>query len=140
MKAQAQTTAKKVVTKTATKNEIVKALNAKVQAPKKSLFERQNELKNKAEKSTFDFVKLANVTDKIEDKSISKVYAKVTANAYASQIVGTDKMPTFKEFCEKMPTKPFFSNWDGYKCLAKFNTKNELAKKVSRQNAATAKK
>jgi len=140
MKTQAQTTAKKVVNKTATKNEIVKALNTKVKQPQKSIFEKQTELINKAEKSTFDFVKLANVTDKIEDKSISKVYAKVIANEYASKIVGSDKMPTFKAFVEKMPIKTLYSNWDGYKCLAKFNTKNELAKKVTRQNAATAKK
>ncbi len=107
---------------------------------KLSLNERQTLLKNKENKSTFDFVKLANVTDKIENKTASKVYKNVIASPYASQIVGKSKMPTFVEFVAKLKVKDTYSNWDGFNCLAKFNTKNELKKKIDRQNKIVAKK
>ena len=107
---------------------------------RKSLNEKQTELINKENKTIFDLVKLANVTDKIENKTASKVYKNVTASAYASEIVGKAKMPTFSEFIAKLKVKESYSNWDGYLCLSKFNTKNETAKKVSRQNKSTAKK
>lgn len=106
----------------------------------KTLNEKQNDLLSKENKTTFDFVKLANVTDKIENKTLSKVYKNVIASPYATNIVGKSKMPTFKEFAEKMKVKDTYSNWDGYLCLSKFNVKNETAKKVARQNKATAKK
>jgi hypothetical protein len=116
-------------------------MSAKTQTQaKKTLTDRQNELINKTDKSTFDFVKLANVTDKIENKTASKVYKNCTANAYAKSILGTSKMPSFKQFVEKLPIKDTYSNWDGYKCLAKFNVKNETAKKVARQNKKEATK
>jgi hypothetical protein len=113
--------------------------NVKTQA-KKSLNEKQNELLNKENKSIFDFVKLANVTDKIENKTDSKVYKNVVSNAYAKSILGTSKMPSFADFVAKLPIKDNYSNWDGYKCLSKFNAKNNLAVKVARQNKATSKK
>lgn len=113
--------------------------NVKTQA-KKSLNEKQNELLNKENKSIFDFVKLANVTDKIENKTASKVYKNVVSNAYAKSILGTSKMPSFADFVAKLPIKNSYSNWDGYKCLSKFNAKNNLAVKVARQNKATSKK
>jgi len=109
-------------------------------AVKKSLNEKQNELLNKENKTIFDFVKLANVTDKIENKTASKVYKNVISNAYAKSILGTSKMPSFIEFVKKLPVKDSYSNWDGYKCLSKFNAKNNLAVKVARQNKSTAKK
>jgi len=126
MKTQKQTTVKPAIVKPA----IVK----------KSLTERQTELINKEDKSTFDFVKLANVTDKIENKTASKVYKNCIANVHASNIVGSSKFPTFSEFIKKLPIKPNYSNWDGYKCLAKFNVKNNTAVKVARQNKKEAKK
>ena len=46
---------------------------------RKSLNEKQTELINKENKSIFDLVKLANVTDKIENKTASKVYKNVIA-------------------------------------------------------------
>ena len=107
---------------------------------RKSLNDKQTELINKENKSIFDFVKLANVTDKLENKTASKVYKNVTASAYVKNILGSSKIPTFSEFVAKLPIKESYSNWDGYKCLAKFNVKNQTAKKVALQNKATAKK
>lgn len=107
---------------------------------KKSLKDKKNELVNKENKTIFDFVKLANVTDKIENKTLSKVYKNVIANEYTKTILGTSKTPTFKEFAEKMKVKPTYSNWDGYLLLSKFNVKNETLKKVARQNKKEATK
>jgi hypothetical protein len=113
--------------------------NVKTQA-KKSLNEKQNELLNKENKTIFDFIKLANVTDKIENKTASKVYKNVTSNAYSKSILGSSKNPTFADFVAKLPIKDSYSNWDGYKTLAKFNVKNETLKKVAKQNKIEAKK
>jgi len=107
---------------------------------RKTLNEKQTELLNKENKSIFDFVKLANVSDKIENKTASKVYKNVISSEYAKTILGTSKIPSFAEFVAKLPIKDSYSNWNGYLCLSKFNTKNETAKKVSRQNKSTAKK
>jgi N-glycosylase/DNA lyase len=107
---------------------------------KKTLTEKQTELLNKETKTIFDFVKLANVSDKIENKTASKVYKNVISNAYAKTILGGSKVPTFAEFVAKLPIKDTYSNWNGYLCLAKFNVKNQTTKKVARQNTATAKK
>jgi len=91
-------------------------------------------------KSIFDYVKLANVTDKIENKTASKVYKNCTSNEYIKNILGSSKIPTFSEFIAKLPVKQTYSNWDGYKVLSKFNAKNNLAKKVATQNKKEAKK
>jgi N-glycosylase/DNA lyase len=107
---------------------------------KKTLTEKKAELLNKETKTIFDFVKLANVSDKIENKTASKVYKNVISNEYAKTILGTSKIPSFADFVAKLPIKESYSNWHGYLALSKFNTKNETAKKVSRQNTATAKK
>lgn len=107
---------------------------------KVSLNEKQTLLKNKENKSTFDFVKLANVTDKIENKTASKVYKNCISNPEIKNIVGTNKIPTFAEFLTKLPQKDSYSNWIGFLTFAKFNTKNELKKKVERQNKTEAKK
>jgi N-glycosylase/DNA lyase len=114
--------------------------NAKNPIVRKSLNEKQNELLNKENKSIFDYVKLANVSDKIENKTASKVYKNVISSEYTKTILGTSKIPSFAEFVAKLPIKDSYSNWHGYLVLSKFNTKNETAKKVSRQNTATAKK
>jgi hypothetical protein len=107
---------------------------------KLSLTDKKEVLINKENKSVFDYVKLANVTDKIENKTASKVYKNVIANEYAKTILGTSKMPSFNEFIAKLKVKPSYSNWDGYLVLSKFNVKNETAKKVARQNKATKQK
>ncbi len=107
---------------------------------KVSLVVRKETLVAKENKSIFDFVKLANVTDKIENKTASKVYKNCTTNVYAKSILGSSKIPTFSEFVAKLPIKESYSNWDGYKTLAKFNTKNAIAVKVAKQNKKEAKK
>lgn len=116
-------------------------MNAQVtKTVKVSLSVKQANLVSKENKSTFDFVKLANVTDKIENKTASKVYKNCTSNVYAKNIVGSSKFPTFLDFVKKLPVKESYSNWDGYKVLAKFNTKTVTASKVARQNKNEAKK
>lgn len=105
-----------------------------------NLGQRKEALTSKENKSTFDYVKLANVLDKLENKTASKVYKNCIANSEISNIIGTDKIPSFALFIAKLPIKENYSNWDGYKCFAKFNIKNELAKKVIRQNTGEAKK
>jgi N-glycosylase/DNA lyase len=107
---------------------------------KKSLTDKKTELVNKENKTVFDFVKLANVSDKIENKTASKVYKNVISSEYAKTILGTSKMPSFAEFVAKLPIKESYSNWHGYLTLSKFNVKNETSKKVARQNKAEAKK
>ena len=107
---------------------------------KLSLTQRHEILLASEKKTSFDFVKLANLTDKIEDKSISKVYSRVVSSIYLNDILGGSKLPTFKEFTEKMPIKEFYSNWDGYKNLLKFNKSHQQTAKANRQNLATAAK
>jgi hypothetical protein len=138
-----------IPTKKPSNKELAKVTALKVTATKKAAeevktkktnLERKTELESKESKSTFDYVKLANVSDKIEDKTISKVYKKCTENEYLNQITGLTEKPTFEEFKSKMPLKDSYSNWDGYKALAKFNVKNNTATKVKRQNKTEAKK
>jgi hypothetical protein len=107
---------------------------------KVSLEVKRETLVAKENKSIFDYVKLANVTDKIENKTASKVYKNCINNEFAKSILGSSKIPTFSEFVAKLPIKQNYSNWDGYKCLAKFNAKNNLAVKVASQDKKEAKK
>lgn len=107
---------------------------------KLSLTERKAKLVAKENKNTFDYVKLANVTDAIENKTASKVYKNCIMNPETKNILGGSKIPTFVQFIEKLPIKDTYSNWDGYKVLAKFNVKNNVAKKVASQNKKEAKK
>ena len=105
-----------------------------------SLNERKTILTGKENKSTFDYVKLANVTDKLENKTASKVYKNCISNPEIKNILGNSKIPTFAEFITKLPVKDNYSNWIGFLTFAKFNAKNELNKKVVRQNKIEAKK
>ena len=113
---------------------------AKVPMAKVSLNDRKEALTNKENKSVFDFVKLANVTDKLENKTASKVYKNCIGNPEIKNILGGSKIPTFDEFRTKLPIKENYSNWIGFLTFAKFNAKNELTKKVVRQNKNEAKK
>lgn len=117
-------------------------MNTKTQntIAKVSLNDKQTLLKNKENKSTFDFVKLANVTEKIENKTASKVYKNCIASPEIKNILGSNKIPTFAEFLTKLPQKDSYSNWIGFLTFAKFNVKAELKKKVERQNKIEAKK
>lgn len=105
-----------------------------------SLTERKTILTGKENKTVFDFVKLANVTDKLENKTASKVYKNCVANPEIKNILGGSKIPTFAEFVTKLPVKDNYSNWIGFLTFAKFNVKNNLAKKVATQNKKEAKK
>ena len=107
---------------------------------KLSLNARKEALLNKEVKTVFDYVKLANVSDKIDNKTASKVYKNCKESIYTKEILGSSKFPTFNEFVAKLPVKESFSNWDGYKTLAKFNIKATLTTKVVRQNKNEAKK
>jgi membrane protein involved in colicin uptake len=122
------------------------ALNKRIEAKAKAQA-KQVELNDKLEalklsaKSSFDFVKLANLTDKIEDKTLSAIFKKVMQSAYLLDICGNaDNVPTFNEFKAVAPNKVFFSNWDGYLMLRKFNKAEALVSKVKRQNNAVSKK
>lgn len=105
-----------------------------------SLGERKAILTSKENKSTFDFVKLANVTDKLENKTASRVYKNCIASPEIKNILGTNKIPTFAEFLTKLPIKPHYSNWIGFLTFAKFNVKANLSVKIARQNKKEAKK
>jgi hypothetical protein len=105
-----------------------------------SLTARKELLTSKENKSVFDFVKLANVTDKLENKTASKVYKNCISSPEIKNILGGSKIPTFAEFITKLPIKENYSNWIGFLTFAKFNAKNELTKKVVRQNKKEAKK
>ena len=105
-----------------------------------SLVDRKAILTSKENKSTFDFVKLANVTDKLENKTASRVYKNCVSNPEIKNILGSSKIPTFAEFLTKLPIKDNYSNWIGFLTFAKFNAKNNLAKKVATQNKKEAKK
>ena len=124
-------------------NNNLNQFNMSTQNTKKTTFtleQKSASLFYKENKTIFDFVKLANVTDKIENKTASKVYKNCINNKYVNDILGSSKIPTFIEFIGKLPIKDSYSNWDGYKCLSKFNAKNNLAIKVAKQNKKEAKK
>lgn len=107
---------------------------------KLSLTDKKALLSSKENKSVFDFVKLANVTDKLENKTASKVYKNCVSNPEIKNILGSSKIPAFAEFIAKLPVKDNYSNWIGFLTFAKFNAKNELTKKVATQNKKEAKK
>ena len=137
----------KVQTVSKTKKEIISippTLIEVVEVKKSNIdrkFETLTKLQEKENKSVFDYVKLANVTDYIADKSVSKIYKYVTESEYAQNILGNSDIPSFNEFRDKLPSdKKLFSRFDGYKNLAKFNIANELSKKVAKQNKKIAAK
>jgi len=107
---------------------------------KVSLIERKETLQNKENKSKIDFVRLANVTDKIENKTASKVYKNCISSPEIKKILGSNKIPTFAEFLTKLPIKDNYSNYIGYLTLSKFDVKYITSKKVVRQNKNEAKK
>jgi hypothetical protein len=105
-----------------------------------SLVDRKTILTSKENKTTFDFVKLANVTDKLENKTASRVYKNCISSPEIKNILGTSTIPTFAEFLTKLPIKPHYSNWVGFLTFAKFNVKANLSVKIAKQNKKEAKK
>jgi len=89
----------------------------------------------------------ANALMFFECKSLSKIFNELTKSKNAEvlqlvkDILGASTMPSFKAFSEKAKEgQKFFSLWDGFNILAKFNKKAQLKKRVERQNKSTAKK
>ena len=121
-------------------NKNVKVTENATKVVRLSLTDRKVLLTSKENKSIFDFVKLANVTDKLENKTASRVYKNCIASPEIKNILGTSKIPTFAEFLTKLPIKPHYSNWVGFLTFAKFNVKANLAVKVAKQNKKEAKK
>ena len=128
---------KNVVTNVVTENEILNSVSKKVRL---TLEQRKEALNSKENKSTYDYILLANAIDKIENKTASKVYKNCKENSEITNILGSKKIPTFSEFIAKLPIKASYSNWDGFKCFGTFNVKNAIAKKVASQNKKEAKK
>jgi len=91
-------------------------------------------------KTSFDFVRLANATQKLDDKSASKLYKIVTNHALASDILGKSAMPSFKAFAAQLPKKQFFSTYDAFMTLRKFNKVATTKAKVAKQNKVVAAK
>lgn len=94
----------------------------------------------KDDKTSFDFVRLANATQKLEDKSASKLYKVVTSHELASDILGKSTMPSFKAFAAQLPKKEFYSTYDAFMTLRKFNKVEKQQRKTARQNKKTAAK
>jgi hypothetical protein len=83
---------------------------------------------------------LANAKYKIEDRSLSKIFKAVSELPDLAELLGKSPMPSFKAFADAMPTKEFYSVYDGIRTIIKFNKASVTATKVARQNKATAKK
>lgn len=89
----------------------------------------------------------ANALMFFECKSLSKIFNELTKSKndevlqLVKDILGSSTMPSFKAFSEKAKEgQKFFSLWDGFNILAKFNKKAQTKKRVERQNKLTAKK
>ena len=97
-------------------------------------------LKGKETKTSFDFVRLANAEYKVESKTASNIFKVVTASEHLSDILGKSETPTFKQFVAKLPKKPFYSVYDGFMTLRKFNKVATTKAKVAKQNKVVAAK
>lgn len=100
--------------------------------------------------------RLLSSLSKVDKMSASRVYEYVfkivngltggenaeEMQAVALELFGGTKesFPTFKVFASELPVKFAYSESDGWNVLAKFNKASQLALKVAKQNAATAKK
>lgn len=100
--------------------------------------------------------RLLSSLSKVDKMSASRVYEYVfkivsglaggenaeELQAVALELFGSTKenFPTFKVFAAELPIKFAYSESDGWNVLAKFNKASQLALKVAKQNAATAKK
>ena len=100
-------------------------------------------IKAKKEKTSYDWVRLINAQSKIEDKSLSKVYKRLTELSESQKVgvLGKSKFPSFKEF-QKSATKgkDYFSLYGGLMILKKFNASENRKAKAKRQNQIQLKK
>lgn len=97
-------------------------------------------LKSKEEKTSFDFVRLANAEFKVESKTASNIYKVVTASEHLSDILGKSETPTFKQFVAKLKDKPMYSVYDGFMTMRKFNSAEAQIAKAVRQSKKVAAK
>lgn len=106
--------------------------------------EKFDKLNAKENKSTIEWVRLANLHNKIECRTLSNVYAVVKKSPYKQSILGKAKFPDFNAFREKMnalhPDKTSFSEYQAFMCLGKFNIALQTAVKAAKQSKNTAKK
>lgn len=117
---------------------------AKPEKVKLTNAERFALLEAKENKTTNEFVRLANLHSKIESRTLSNVYAVVKKSPYRAQILGKAKMPDFNTFRAKInelhPDKVSFSEYQGFICLGKFNVSAQTIVKAAKQAKNTAKK
>jgi hypothetical protein len=111
------------------------------------IVDKTNVLREKKDKSQHEFVLLANNLVKIEDKTLSQVYKRISKaegelKDAIKSILGKTALPTFKEFATKMNVNSsnLYSVWSGLLNLKKFNVIEQTKKKVARQNKAEVKK
>lgn len=90
-----------------------------------------------------ELIYLANAEEKLESKTISRVYRELELKYKAGNerlllMLGKGDFPTFKDWASKMPVKNQYSYYSGLECLAKFNNVAKTATKVQRQNKKVA--
>lgn len=90
-----------------------------------------------------ELVYLANAYEKLECKSITRVYREIQLKFKAKDstilaIIGKATFPDFKQWAELMPMKHQYSYFDGVRTLSKFNKIATTKGKVERQNKAVA--
>lgn len=90
-----------------------------------------------------ELVYLANAYEKLECKSITRVYREIQLKFKANDstilaIIGKAKFPDFKQWAELMPMKHQYSYFDGVRTLSKFNKIATTKGKVEKQNKAVA--
>ena len=95
-------------------------------------------LTNKENRTKNEAVRLATAENKVENRSLSKVYKEVTNSQYCAEILGTYAVPTFAEFAAKIKPKQFYSIYEGFLCLAKFNLSEVAKNKAKKQDVKAA--
>jgi len=126
----------------------LKRMCADYQSGHEKIVSKTDILRNKKDKSQQELVRFANNLFKIEDKTLSQVYKKISTcekgeiKDAIQAILGKNAMPTFKEFATKIRKNDnkLYSVWNGLLCLKKFNVIEQTKKKVARQNKAEVKK
>lgn len=136
-------TPKKIATLTTKKKATKKVVNPTGKS--KAIVKAEETIKTlsaKKTKTSFEYQRLINASLKIEDKSLSKVYALVTKHSSTTvkglvkEMLGT-KLPTFATFREavvkKYPQRQYFSVWQALGVLKGFSQSAKVADKVAKQ-------
>lgn len=104
---------------------------------KKSL-QTVSDLSNKENRTKQESIRLANADYKVENRSLSKVYKEVTGSKYAAEILGSYPVPSFAEFAARMKPKEYYSTYEGFLCLSKFNLAQVAKNKAAKQDVKAA--